>query len=94
MLPAVVIIAAVATGALGLTLLASPRRGRKDEPGEVVTVEFLPEDPDWIAKVYTQPMGLFEVQVLHSGDFQTKRQGFPTVEAAIGWGFRYARGLT
>ena len=76
------------TAVLGVTLLFA---GKRDRPGEVVDMMFLPEDSSWVVKVYADVSNMFEVQVLHSREFITSKRGFVSIEKARGWGLNYAR---
>ncbi len=76
------------TAILGVTMLVA---GKRDRPGEVVDMTFLPEDSSWVVKVYADVSNMFEVQVLYAGEFQTRKRGFVSIEKARGWGITYAR---
>ncbi len=78
------------TGVLAVTLATSKRRRPKAGEVEVVDIQFLPENYDWVIKVYRSRM-FFEAHVYHAGNFEKKLTGFSSADEAMGAGISWAR---
>lgn len=84
-------LALIATGALAVTFLAS--RSRRPSIGgtpDVVDIYFLPENSDWVIKVY-QTHSFYEAHIYYAGHYEKKLTGYSTADQAMGAGVSWAR---
>lgn len=79
------------TGVAAVVLATSGKRRRpKRGEIEVVDIKFLPENSDWVIKVY-RSRTFYEAHVYYAGNFEKKLTGFGSADEAMGAGISWAR---